>query len=259
MLNVLRQTSRNSLYDTYKMAIRWASDRIDKQGVVAFVTNGSWIDGNVDSGIRACLAEEFSAVHVLHLRGNQRTQGERSRREGGKIFGSGSRAPVAITILVKNPNATHDGCKIQYRDIGDYLTREAETGGTDRSSIHKRIQRLASNYTPNTDHDWVDQRSDAFAEFYPHGFTNDARAGRADDAIFRLVFKRVLATGRDAYIYNFSRNDLRRERPERMTARLSRQHLSDMEVNPELTEDTASRHVGTPRILRGIANLRESI
>ena len=68
-------TNRNSLYDTYKMAIRWASDRIDKQGVIAFVTNGSWIDGNVDSGIRACLAEEFSSVHVLHLRGNQRTQG----------------------------------------------------------------------------------------------------------------------------------------------------------------------------------------
>ncbi len=80
-------TLRNSLYDTYKMAIRWASDRIDEQGIIAFVTNGSWIDGNADSGIRACLAEEFNSVHVLHLRGNQRTQGERSRREGGKIFG----------------------------------------------------------------------------------------------------------------------------------------------------------------------------
>ena len=69
-------TLRNSLYDTYKMAIRWASDRIDKQGVIAFVTNGSWIDGNADAGVRACLAEEFSSIHVLNLRGNQRTQGE---------------------------------------------------------------------------------------------------------------------------------------------------------------------------------------
>ena len=125
MLNArVKATLKNSLYDTYKMAIRWASDRIDKQGVIAFVTNGSWIDGNVDSGVRACLAEEFSSIHVLNLRGNQRTQGERSRREGGKVFGSGSRAPVAIMILVKNPNATHEGCKIHYRDIGDYLTRQ---------------------------------------------------------------------------------------------------------------------------------------
>ena len=77
-------TLKNSLYDTYKMAIRWASDRIGDQGVVALVTNGSWIDGNVDSGVRACLAEEFSAIYVLDLRGNQRTQGERSHREGGK-------------------------------------------------------------------------------------------------------------------------------------------------------------------------------
>ena len=96
-------TNKNSLYDTYKMAIRWASDRIGDTGVVALVTNGSWIDGNVDSGVRACLAEEFSSIYVLNLRGNQRTQGERSRREGGKIFGQGSRAPVAITILVRPP------------------------------------------------------------------------------------------------------------------------------------------------------------
>ena len=117
-------TNRNSLYDTYKMAIRWASDRIDKQGVIAFVTNGSWIDGNVDSGVRGCLADEFSSVYVLNLRGNARTSGERRRSEGGNAFGGGSRAPVAIMIFVKNPNATHDGCKIHYRDIGDYLTRE---------------------------------------------------------------------------------------------------------------------------------------
>ena len=106
------------------MAIRWASDRIGDQGVIALVTNGSWIDGNVDSGVRACLAEEFSSIHVLNLRGNQRTQGERSRREGGKVFGQGSRAPVAITILVRNPEAAHDGCRILYRDVGDYLKRE---------------------------------------------------------------------------------------------------------------------------------------
>ena len=104
------------------MAIRWATDRIGEQGIIAFVTNGSWIDGNVDSGVRACLAEEFSSIHVLHLRGNARTSGERRRAEGGNVFGGGSRAPVAITIFVKNPNPTHDDCRIQYRDIVDYLT-----------------------------------------------------------------------------------------------------------------------------------------
>ena len=48
----------------------------------------------------------------------------RAGRRGDKVFGQGSRAPVAITILVRNPDAAHDGCRILYRDIGDYLKRE---------------------------------------------------------------------------------------------------------------------------------------
>ena len=95
-------TLKSGLYDPYKMAIRWASDRIGGQGIVALVTNGSWIDGNVDSGVRACLAEEFSSIYVLNLRGNARTSGDRRRSEGDNVFGQGSRAPGAIMILVPN-------------------------------------------------------------------------------------------------------------------------------------------------------------
>ena len=123
---------KSSLYDTYKMAFRWASDRIGEQGVVAFITNGSWIGGKVDAGLRASLVDEFTSIHVLNLRGNQRTQGVLSKREGGKIFGQGSRAPVAVTLLVRNPNATHTGCRILYRDIGDYLTREEKLAAVAR-------------------------------------------------------------------------------------------------------------------------------
>ena len=200
-----KTTLKRHLYDTYKMAIRWASDRIDKQGVIAFVTNGSWIDGHADSGIRACLAEEFSSIHVLNLRGNQRTQGEMSRREGGKVFGSGSRAPVAITILVKNPNAAHDGCKIHYRDIGDYLTREQKL---EKLKEAVTISGFSDWHTvkPNKYHEWIEQRNDAFTEFYPLG-TKEAKAGKTDDAIFTL-YSLGWATNRDAYLYNFSRDTL---------------------------------------------------
>ncbi len=218
------------------MAIRWASDRIGEQGIVAFVTNGSWIDGNVDSGVRACLTAEFSAIHVLHLRGNQRTQGERSRQEGGKVFGQGSRAPVAITIFVKNPNAAHESCKIHYHDIGDYLTRveklealrEAESisGFSDWDTI-----------TPNTHYDWIEQRSEVFTEFYPLG-TKDAKSGNVDDAIFRL-FSSGYKTGRDAYIYNFSR-DTCADNADRMTQDYINA-LSELEDNPEFTVDEAAQ------------------
>lgn len=226
---------KRNLYDTYKMAIRWASDRFD-EGIIAFVTNGSWIDGNVDSGVRACLAMEFSSIYVLHLRGNQRTQGETSRREGGKVFGSGSRAPVAITILVKNPRVTHDGCKIHYRDIGEYLTREEKLEAL-REAVSVKGFSDWQAITPNRHYDWVDQRSDAFAEFYPLG-SSDARAGNADDTIFKL-YSRGYATGRDAYIYNFS-HDVCAENAQRMTEDY-RSALSELEADPELTADVVSR------------------
>ena len=196
-----KATLKNSLYDSYKMAIRWASDRIGDQGVVAFVTNGSWIDGNVDAGVRACLAEEFSSVYVLNLRGNQRTQGERSRQEGGKVFGQGSRAPVAITILVRNPDATD--CRILYRDIGDYLERE------EKLEILSKAGSIAGldgwhEIKPDRHHDWIGQRDEAFQEFYSVG-SKDAKAGKADDGVFKL-FSNGYKTGRDAYVYNFSRD-----------------------------------------------------
>ena len=198
-----RATLKNSLYDTYKMAIRWASDRIGDQGVIALVTNGSWIDGNVDSGVRACLAEEFSSVYVLNLRGNQRTQGERSRQEGGKVFGQGSRAPVAITILVRNPDAAHEGCRILYRDIGDYLNRE------EKLTILRNMGSIAGiedwrEITPDRHHDWIAQRSEEFQQLYPVG-SKAAKSGITDDAIFKL-FSNGYKTGKDAYLYNFSRD-----------------------------------------------------
>ncbi|MBL7808446.1 MAG: DEAD/DEAH box helicase [Saprospiraceae bacterium] len=98
-------TNKNSLYDSYIKAFRWASDRLDPKhgGIIAFVSNGAWIDGNATEGFRKCLEKEFSAIYVFNLRGNQRTSGELSRKEGGKIFGSGSRTPIAITFLVKKP------------------------------------------------------------------------------------------------------------------------------------------------------------
>ena len=195
-------TNKNSLYDTYKMAIRWASDRISERGVVAFVSNGYWLYGNVDSGVRACLAEEFSAVYVLNLRGNQRTQGERSRREGGKVFGQGSRAPVAITVLVRNPQAAHEGCRILYRDIGDYLTREEKLARVCEWGSIAGIDDWHA-ITPNRYHDWIDQRDEAFARLYLLG-SKTAKAGKTDETVFRL-FSNGYKTGRDAYLYSFSR------------------------------------------------------
>ena len=248
-----RSTNKNSLYDSYKLAIRWASDRIGKQGVVAFVTNGSWIEGNVDSGVRASLADEFSSIWVLNLKGNQRTQGERSDKEGGKVFGSASRAPVAITVLVRNPGAKHEGCRILYREIGDYLKRE------EKLAILRKAGSIAGfddwrEITPDRHHDWISQRDPAFQELYPLG-SKEVKARRSNEAVFRL-FSNGYKTGRDSYLYNFSRDacaeNARRLVGDYLSALRSRKE------NPKLTVDEAaklhSNHASWDRELRN--NLR---
>ena len=136
-----------------------ASDRIDEAGVIAFVTNAGFLRSEAAAGVRAYLHEEFTSVWCFDLRGNQRTQGETSRREGGKIFGSGSRAPVAITILVRNPDKKEH--HIHYRDIGDYLSAEKKLeilGDADSIAGINDWQAIV----PDRNHDWLNQRNTVF-------------------------------------------------------------------------------------------------
>ena len=196
-------TNKNSLYDSYKMAIRWASDRLcDQGGVIAFVTNASWIDGNADSGLRACLAEEFSSIYVLNLRGNARTQGERWRQEGDKVFGGGSRAPVAITLLVRNPAVAHKGCQIYYREVGDALKRDEKLGLL-RDAVSIAGIDDWHVIRPDKYHDWINQRNPAFTRLMPLG-SKEAKAGKANETIFGL-YSSGYKTGRDAYSYSFGK------------------------------------------------------
>ncbi|MFM2025045.1 MAG: hypothetical protein RLZZ56_1058 [Actinomycetota bacterium] len=189
--------TRTSVYDSYIRAFRWASDRIGDKGVVCFVTNGSWIDSNSADGMRKSLEKEFSAIYVLNLRGNQRTQGEESRREGGKVFGAGSRTPVAITLLVKNPESAERG-RIFYHDIGDYLSREQKLEILDKAKSFEGIE--LSEIQSNAQGDWLSQRNERFDEFIPIG-DRDSK-GVESETIFKMYTKGVV-TNRDAWAYNF--------------------------------------------------------
>lgn len=189
-----------NLYDSYIRAIRWASDRIADKGIVAFVTNGSFLNANNMDGLRQCLTAEFSTLYVFNLRGDQRTSGEQSRQEGGKIFGSGSRTPVAITILVKDP--AHAGsCQLHYHDIGDYLTREEKL---DRIEDFGSIAGMDwQRLTPNVQGDWINQRDPAFEKFIPLGSKENSES----DVLF-YVYSLGLVTNRDPWTYSFSREQV---------------------------------------------------
>ncbi|MCK8673951.1 DEAD/DEAH box helicase [Rhodococcus sp. HM1] len=191
---------KNSLYDSYLRAFRWATDRIGDAGIVAFVSNGGWIDGNTADGIRLSLADEYSRIYVYNLRGNQRTAGELSRKEGGKIFGSGSRNTVAIFIGVKNPAHTGD-CEIYYRDIGDYLSREDKLRIVEKNTLANIDWQAV---TSNSHGDWVNQRNDEFKIWPAIG---DKKASPGQCTVFS-TYSGGLKTNRDAWCYNFSRTEV---------------------------------------------------
>ena len=200
-------TSKTKLYDSYFRALRWASDRIGERGVIAFVSNSSFVDGNSTDGVRLSLQEEFSQIFIYDLKGNQRTSGERSRREGGKIFGSGSRTGVAITVLVKDP--THSGtAEIFYAETEDYATRQEKL---DQISTYGSIEGISGadafrSITPNEHGDWISSRDERFTTFQEIG-SKTLKGKEHTPAIFRQ-FSLGLATHRDPWCYNFSHDSV---------------------------------------------------
>ena len=209
IINTYRSKSNNTsalavaaLRDSYVKAFRWASDRIAQLkdgGIVAYISNGAWIDGISQDGMRKCLQDEFTSIYIFNLRGNQRTSGELSRKEGGKIFGSGSRTPIAITLLVKNPSKKQDKAKIFYHDIGDYLTREQKLKTVkDFSSI---VNVDWTEVQPNEKNDWINLRDGVFDNLLP--MTPDKKCDLKAKSFFNMYYLGVV-TARDAWAFNYS-------------------------------------------------------
>lgn len=197
-----------ALYDSYIKAFRWASDRIPQNdgGIVAFISNGAWLDSFSGEGFRRCLEKEFTSIYVLNLRGNQRTSGELSRKEGGKIFGSGSRTPISITLLVKNPSKKGQKAVIHYHDIGDYLTREQKLKMVkDFRSISSRKLNWQV-ITPNEKADWINQRDGVFDSLIP--LAPEKKKETNVKSIFNIYSAGVM-TNREFWVFNSSMCELK--------------------------------------------------
>lgn len=199
---------KNSLYDSYIKAFRWSTDRLNKDegGIIGFVTNSSWLDGNAQDGFRKTIEQEFSSIWVFNTRGNARTQGEQRRKEAGNVFGGGSRTPIAVTLLVKNPAIKFEKATIHYHDIGDYLSRE------EKLKIIKKFHSVSSssmvwkNLKPNIEGDWLNQRNELYDTFI--GLTPEKKFDSGTDTYFTIQAPGLLSS-RDAWVMNFSEAYLR--------------------------------------------------
>ncbi len=192
--------NKNSLYDSYVRAMRWGSDRIGGRGILAYVTNGGYIDGNSAEGIRKSLVTDFDRLYVFNTRGNARGAGDLRKKEAGNVFGGGSRTTVAVLLAVKDPAHTGD-CELRYRDIGDYLTREEKLDIIRTAGLSDEGWQTLE---PNAKGEWLNQSTDEFQEYAPLGAKN---AG-SDKSTIVDTFCRGLESSRDAWVYEFSARDL---------------------------------------------------
>ena len=197
-----KATLRNKLYDPYVKAIRWALDRIGKEGVVAFVTNNSFLDGVAFDGMRKHLAEDCHAIYILDLGGNAR---KGLKVSDANVFGI--RVGVSINLFVKNRENSSESPLIFYYRTDDLWNRKQKFDFLNEREHAGRIE--WQNLQPDARHTWLTEGLHTeFDTFIPMGSKN-VKAGKDDPVgvIFK-TYSNGVKTNRDAWVYNFDRTVL---------------------------------------------------
>ncbi|MDM8567414.1 N-6 DNA methylase [Candidatus Halobeggiatoa sp. HSG11] len=195
---------KTKMYDMYTRFIRWASSRIDKNGVIAFVSNSSFLEASSYDGFRKVVAEEFNTIYAIDLKGNARTSGERRRKESGNVFSDEIRVGIAIYFLIKDENSK--GCKIYYNAIRDYAKAEEKKeyliDNTLDSLDFERIM-------PDKNHNWLNIPDNDFDGLLSlaNKKTKLAKSQKDEKAVFKL-FSNGVVTARDEWVYDFDKQNL---------------------------------------------------
>ena len=199
-----KATNRNKLYDPYVKAIRWASDRICNEGVVAFVTNSGFLDGVAFDGMRKRLVEDFDTIYILDLGGNVR-QNPKLSGTTHNVFGI--QVGVSVNLLIKKTDSTGSQAPIFYAGIDEFWRKEDKYGYLNSQQHYQNVE--WKQMTPDKRNTWLTEGLHAeFDTFIPMG-TKQARTvkGEVADVIFK-TYSIGINTSRDAWVYNFNRNVL---------------------------------------------------
>ena len=193
--------TRNKVYDPYVKSLRWASDKIGPEGIIAFITNNSFIDARQFDGLRQCLVEEFDTLYLLNLGGNIR----KGQPGDSNVFGI--QVGVSINFLVKTKKHT-GASQILYNE---------ETAEVPKERTFQFLADCAhvGNVTwrelqPNARQMWLTEGlRDDFETFIPMG-TKAAKAakGETEGTLFKTYSLGVI-TSRDAWVYNFKETALK--------------------------------------------------
>lgn len=201
----IKQCNRlSSVYDSYIRAFRWASDRIGDDGVISFISNGSYIDGLAFAGFRKSLLEEFNKIYIFNLKGNTRNSMKtKNKDEGENVFGNGSQCTICIIVLIKQRNKPFDNY-INYKEIDDCLTTQQKL---ERIKSLNSIKNIEWEQIYLDEHnDWLNKRDDSYSKLLLLG--NKKNNSNDEITIFSSHYSRGICTGRDAWLYNFDVDNL---------------------------------------------------
>ena len=195
---------RTHQYDMYKRFIRWASDRLEDDGIIAFVSNSAFLQTRQDDGFRKVVAEEFNELWAIDLKGNARTSGERRRQEGGNVFDDKIRVGIAVYFLVRRKGS--DGFKVFYNAVDDYAKSFDKVAYVSEQSVESLE---FDEIFPDANAHWLNQPDASFGRLIPVADrqTKLAKNIAAEQAVFGL-YSRGVNTGRDEWVYDFDETQL---------------------------------------------------
>lgn len=195
---------KTKLYDMYVRFLRWSSDRLAQNGIIAFVSNNSFIDARSFDGFRKVVADEFSDIYIINLKGDARTSGERRRKEGGNVFSDQIRVGVAIYFLVKTKG--RKGCQIHYNEIEDYITAEGKKSYLRESNL-RELPFIKVH--PDVKHNWLNISQNEWYEFLPISSKKiKSRLPKKDLPFAFIHYSNGVNTARDEWVIDVNEQSL---------------------------------------------------
>ncbi|MDP1746204.1 MAG: type ISP restriction/modification enzyme [Bacteroidota bacterium] len=223
---------KTKVYDMYARFYRWTFDRLDSNGIVAFVTNRSFIDSRTFDGFRKVVASEFNHIYIVDLGGDVRSNPKLS---GTKHNVFGIQTGVAICFMVRKNNIhiaknkkefeklktkldlveepvvlygkkeliSSDGCKIWYIRRPEMETADEKLDFLSSNTLEnipfEHIQ-------PDKSNNWINLADTDFENLLPI-CDKSVKDGNSKKALFEL-FSMGVVTNRDEWAYDFNRDKL---------------------------------------------------
>lgn len=202
-------TNKANVYDMYTRFYRWAMDRIDKNGVICFITNSSFIESRAFDGFRKSIEIEFDYAYIIDLGGDIRKLSGKDGiwlNEENTIFGISAAVGIAILWLVKcEDKAKKQGkCKINYIHPCDIRATRIEKLEWLKSHHFSAIR--FENITPSEKYDWINLSDNDFDSLMPL-ISKDAKNKNTNNTLFKL-YSLGVNTNRDEWVYDFNKDNL---------------------------------------------------